>query len=252
MTNFFFQAGLAYGGLKSEFFNSTPLHQPSTQFASNRHVSEGYGGHIMYNQELWILPLISMFSSEMSKNLINSRLRRGLNVDSLNVYEQAREAAKQESLEGLRYPWEQGDYGVEVSPLKDAKNKMHTSADISFGIRHYLRMTHNREFLLQSVMNDVALRGEDYLKELAVYWNNRFEYDFQSNQYVLKSESPIYHDAEFERRKNVRLKRLINNKKGVSFGEKSRNREVDNEAYTNFMAALSMDTYKYALNLSSK
>ena len=30
----------------------------------------------------------------MSKSIINSRLRRGYNLDSLNVYEQARENAK--------------------------------------------------------------------------------------------------------------------------------------------------------------
>ncbi len=30
----------------------------------------------------------------MSRSIINSRLRRGYNLDSLNVYEQARENAK--------------------------------------------------------------------------------------------------------------------------------------------------------------
>lgn len=162
-------AGLAYGGLRREFFNISAI-QPSY-----RAITEGYGGHIMYNQELWILPLMSMFNVDMSKNIINSRLRRGLNTDSLNIYEQARENAKKENLDGLRYAWEQADYGIDVSPYLDARqSKVHTSADISFGIRQYLRHTHSREFLLQSVSADVSVRGEDYLNEIAKYWFDRF------------------------------------------------------------------------------
>jgi hypothetical protein len=46
-------SGLAYGGLKREYFNE------SMAFPINRPLSEAYGGHIMYNQEFMILPLIS-------------------------------------------------------------------------------------------------------------------------------------------------------------------------------------------------
>jgi trehalose/maltose hydrolase-like predicted phosphorylase len=211
---------LAYGGLKREYFNET------MNYGSNRQVSEGYGGHIMYNQELWILPLVSMFNMDMSKNIINSRLRRGLNADHVTVFEQARENARLENNNGLRYPWEQGDYGVDVSPYQDArKSKIHTSADISFGLRSFLRMTHSKEFLLQSVSNDVSVRGEDYLHELAKYWFDKFELSSDSRQYEIR---------------------------GVSFGERPQSREVNNEAFTNHMATLALDTYKYALQLSDK
>ena len=174
-------AGLAYGGLKTEFFNST-------QTNLNRHLSEGYGGHVMYNQELWILPLVSMFSYDMSKLLIQSRVRRGLNQQELNVYEQAREMAKAESLDGLRYPWEQGDFGVDVSPYQDArKSKIHTSGDISFGIKSYLRMSQNRDFLLQAVSNEVTVRGEDFLNEIAKYWSGKMKLESTSNKFEIKS-----------------------------------------------------------------
>lgn len=137
-----------------------------------------------------MLPLIAMFNQDMSKSIINSRLRRGLNTDHMNMYEQARELAKQENLMGLRYPWEQGDYGVDVSPFADMrKSKIHVSADISFGIRSYLRVTHSREFLLQSMSSEVAVRGEEYINEIAKYWNDKFELDPMSNQYEIKSNS---------------------------------------------------------------
>lgn len=40
--------------------------------------------------------------------------------------------------------------------------------------------------------------------------------------------------------------------KGVSFGERSQTREVDNEAFTNYMGAMTMDTYKYALQVTDR
>jgi trehalose/maltose hydrolase-like predicted phosphorylase len=212
-------AGLAYGGLKSEFWNQT---YPIT---SNQrvHFSEGYGGHVTYHQELWMLPLVSMFNPEMSKSIINSRFRRGFNTDSASVYELAREAARLENLEGVRYPWEQGDFGGDVSPFADArKSKIHTSADISYGMRSYLRHTHSREFLTQSVSSDAGVRGEDFLNEVAKYWNGRFNFETLTNQYEIRT---------------------------VSFGEKSRPNEVNNEAFTNYIAAVTLDTYKYVLYL---
>ena len=213
-------AGLAYGGLKSEFFNNS-VFQPSTN--RQQHFSEGYGGHVMYNQEFWMLPLVSMFNSDMAKSVINSRFRRGFNQDSTGIYELAREAAKQESYEGVRYPWEQGDFGQDVSPFSDArKSKIHVSADISYGIRQYLRASHSREFLQQSVSSDAGVRGEDYLNEIAKYWNGRFKFDTITNQYEIK---------------------------GVSFGEKTQSREVNNDLFTNYIGALTMDTYKYVLYL---
>lgn len=39
---------------------------------------------------------------------------------------------------------------------------------------------------------------------------------------------------------------------GVSFGEIQRTKLENNEAFTNYMAAQSLDTYKYALMLTGK
>lgn len=146
----------------------------------------------MYHQELFVLPLVSMFNQDMGRSLIASRVRRGLNTDSSNLYDQARELAKAENLLGLRYPWEQGDYGVDVSPFTDTrKSKIHVSADISFGIRSYLRVTNSRDFLQQSVSSEVSVNGLDYLNEIAKYWNDKFELDSLSNLYEIKGSFRI-------------------------------------------------------------
>jgi hypothetical protein len=217
-------AGLAYGGLRPEFFNET---SQNSQFTSNRAITEAYGGHVMYNQELWILPLVSLFSSEMPKTLIHSRMRSGYNREYPSMYVQAQEAAKDEGYPGgLRYPWEQGDYGIDVSPFEDARDsKIHVSADLSFGIRSYLRMSHDRTWLQQQISSDASTRGEEFLNDIAKYWFERMKLDSFSNQFEID---------------------------GVSFGERSQSRKVDNEFYTNYMAGLSMDTFKYALYLGEK
>lgn len=168
-----------------------------------------------------------MFNQDMSMSIINSRVRRGYNTDHMNVYEQARELAREEKLEGVRYAWEQADYGIDVSPYQDAKkNKIHTSGDISFGIRSFLRNTHNKDFLLQSISSEASVRGEEYLNEIAKYWNDKFEIDpLNPNEFQIKR---------------------------ISFGERPQSREVDNDIFTNYIGILSMDTYKYALELTGK
>ena len=182
--------GLAYGGTRYEFFNNTLLTPTPT-----RPQSDGYGGHVTYHQELLVLPLVAAFNQDMARSVIGSRVRRGLNTDHMNVYEQARELAKQEGLVGLRYPWESGDYGVDVSPWPDQrKSKLHVSADISFGVRTYLRVTGSREFVTQAVSGEVSVRGDEFLNEIAKCWNDKFELDSISNQYEIKS---IYTTSSF-------------------------------------------------------
>lgn len=191
----------------------------------NRHKSEGYGGHLTYHQEFWVLPLVSMFSPDMAKNLINSRLRRSYTNESPNLFDMARIRAQEKGLDGIQYCTEQAEFGGEVSPFKDADKKIHTTADISYGLRAFLRLTHSKEFLQQAVSSDVALNGEEYFKEFAKFWADRMEYSEANNGYNIK---------------------------GVSFGEEGQSREVDNEAFTNYMALQSLDAYKYALVINGK
>ncbi len=191
----------------------------------NRHKSEGYGGHLTYHQELWILPLISMFSPGMAKNLINSRLRKSYTSESPSLFDVARLRAQEQGLDGIQFSTEQAEFGVEVSPFKDAYKKIHTTADISHGLHSFLQITHSKEFLQQAVSSDVALNGEEYLKEFAKFWANKMKYDERTNDFAIKE---------------------------VSFGEEGQSREVDNEAYTNYLAIQALDTYKYALAVNDK
>ncbi len=161
----------------------------------------------------------------MSKNLINTRLRKNSMNNHMSVFAEAVERAQDNNLRGVQFPSEQGEYGIEVSPFKDASKKIHITADISYGLRCFLRMSHSSEFLQQAVASEVSLKGEEYIYEFAKYWASRMRYDGVKNRFVIE---------------------------GVSFGERPQTKEVNNEAFTNYMALLSLDTYKYALTLSKK
>ena len=64
-------SGLAYGGLRPEYFNE------SLSYPSNRPLTEAYGGHVMYNQEFSILPLVSYDNFQFSFSfayILNAKL----------------------------------------------------------------------------------------------------------------------------------------------------------------------------------
>ena len=214
-------AGLAYGALRREFYNSS-----SSISTTNRQYSEGNGGHIMYQQDFWILPIISMFTQDMSKAIIQSRLRRGLNTDHMNILEQARENAKDDAAEGIRYVNEQGDYGKDISPLLEVRKKRYyVTGTVGFGLRSYLRMSHDRDFIANTISSDVGIKGEDLINEIAKYWNSKLKLAPNSNLYEIRD---------------------------VVFGDQNLLRDVNNEAFTNTLAKLSLDSYQYALRLCDR
>lgn len=211
-----FIGGLSYGALRKEYYNSTV-----SNYLINKHYSEGYGGHIMYNQDFWILPLISMFNRDMAKSIIQSRVRSS--IDHMSIWEQAKKNALDEGAEGLRYPWEQGDYGQDLSSMMDMrKKKILVTGAVSFGTRAYIRMSHDKDFLV----NDIAasLKGEDFVGELAKYWNSKLTYNTGNQLFELNN---------------------------VLFGELNQ-KEVNNEAFTNTLAKIALNSYKYALRIADK
>lgn len=214
-------AGLAYGALRQEFYNTT-----STIVTPNRQYSEGTGGHTTYHQDFWILPIISMFNQDMSKMLIQSRLRRGFNNDHMNILEQAKENAKEDAAEGVRFVNEQGDYGKDLSPLLEVRKKRYyPTGTVGFGLRSYLRMSHDRDFITNLISSDSGIKGEDFINEIAKFWNSKFKLAPTSNQYEIRD---------------------------VVFGSENLLRDVNNEVFTNLVAKISLDSYQYALRLTDR
>ncbi len=189
-------------------------------------MSDGYGGHVMFNQDFWILPVISLFSQDMSKSIMQSRMRRVYPSEMSTILDVAREIAQSEGADGLRYAWEQADFGKDVSPSDDVKRKkIHVTADVGYGLRSYLRMSHDRDFLLNFIASDAKIKGEDLIHELSKYWNSKLVKNPNKDLYEIKD---------------------------VLFGDQNQQREVNNEIFTNYMAKINIDSYKYALRLSEK
>jgi alpha,alpha-trehalose phosphorylase len=153
-------------------------------------------------------------------------MRRVFPSEFSTLLDVAREIAQSEGAEGLRFAWEQADFGKDVSPAEDVKRKkLHVTADVGFGLRSYLRMSHDRDFLLNLVSSDAKIKGEDLVLELSKYWNSKLVKNPNKNQYEIKE---------------------------VLFGDQNQQREVNNEAFTNYMARINIDSYKYALRLTEK
>lgn len=189
-------------------------------------MSEGYGGHLTYTQELMVLPIVSLFSGDMAKSIIQSRMRRGYNTDHIAIWDQARENAKAESARGIRFAWEQGDFGKDICQSNEIKRKkIHVTGSIGFGIRSYLRSSHDKNFLLNSLStgNDYY-KGEDFVNDLAEYWNSKLVKNI-NNEYDID---------------------------GVLYGENIVTREVNNEAFTNYLAKINLETCKYAVRMQEK
>lgn len=126
-----------------------------------------YKGCYFWDTEIFMLPFYIYTHPEAAKNLLLYRYH------TLNA---AREHAKKMSSRGARYPWMTSFDGSEQCESWDiGACEVHVTADIVYGMDHYIRITGDTQFLL-----DYA--AEVYL-ETARFWESRFTYDERSDQY---------------------------------------------------------------------
>lgn len=81
----------------------------------------------------------------------------------------------------LRFPWESAATGVEViQPGYEyiAEFQQHISADISFALKFYTSLTHDKEFLQSE--------GCRLATEIAEFWASRVEFNATTSLYDIK------------------------------------------------------------------
>ena len=172
---------------------------------------EAYRGHIFWD-ELFILPFLNLRVPELTRALLRYRYRR---------LDQARYAASLAGLSGAMYPWQSGSSGREetqryhLNPdsgrwLPDASHlQRHINSAIAYNIWHYYQATADSEFL--------RFWGGEIILEIARFWASISTYNRTIDRYeILAVMGPDeYHDAY----------------PGADTPG------VDNNAYTNLMAA---------------
>ena len=117
---------------------------------------EAYFGHYFWDTEVYLLPFFLYTRPEAAKMLERFRIR---------ALEGAKKNAAAYGYAGARYPWESGLTGEEQCPnWQYGDHEVHITADVAFGLWHYLCATKDEEFLEQAAPVFV---------ETARYWLER-------------------------------------------------------------------------------
>lgn len=173
---------------------------------------EGYKGHSFWDTEIFVFPYFLLTQPKAARTLLEYRY---------NTLAGARKKAAENGCEGAMYPWESAwkDDG-EVTPLWGAADvvtgkptkiwtgilELHITADIAFAVKQYFRATGDQDFLDRY--------GYEIVVDAARFWASRAEWKPEHDRYE-------YTDV---------------------IGPDEYKEHVDNNAYTNYMAAYNMRT----------
>jgi kojibiose phosphorylase len=168
---------------------------------------ERYKGHVFWDNETFVLPFFIYTHPPTARALLGYRYR---------TLPAARAIARAHGWRGAAYAWESADTGEDVTPpsyftasgqrkdVRTGEEEHHLDADIGFAVWQYWQATGDEEYLLAE--------GAEVLFELARFWASRADRGGDGRWHVRKVIGPDeYHEG------------------------------VDDNAYTNQMAALLLD-----------
>lgn len=171
---------------------------------------EGYKGHSFWDTEMFILPYYIFTKPDTAKTLLEYRYRNLLG---------ARSKAKEYGYEGAMYPWESAwvDDGEvtpshlgadvitgEITKVWTGIIEHHISADIAYAVEQYYLVTKDEQYMEEC--------GYEIILDTALFWASRVQYNQQKDCYEILD---VIGPDEYQE-------------------------HVDNNAYTNYMAAYNM------------
>lgn len=150
---------------------AAPRHEDRVSIGAKTLSGMGYKGHVFWDTELFITPVMIVSHPEIARNLLMYRY---------HLLQPARENAKANGFEGAMFPWESTDTGTETTPkwsdpLPDGsririwtgEREQHISTDIAYAAWMYWRWTGDRAFLCN--------HGAEIILDSAVFWGSRVE-----------------------------------------------------------------------------
>lgn len=149
----------------------------------------GYSGHVFWDSDVFVLPAIASMSPAAARAMLEYRIRR---------MAPARTIAQLKGLDGLRFPWESGSRGEDITPLSGRANgewlpiltgqlEEHITADIAWAASHYADWTGDQEFL--------SGPGRPLVCETARYWAARIQTDVDGTAHIRHVIGPDeYHE----------------------------------------------------------
>lgn len=189
---------------------------------------EAYRGHVFWD-EIFILPLLNLRMPMLTQALLRYRYRR---------LREARIAAREAGFRGAMFPWQSGSDGREESQRIHLNPKSgrwtpditylqrHISAAIAYSVWQYYQVSGNQEFL--------SLFGAELFIEIARFWASIAEYNTAMDRYEIRG---VIGPDEFH----------------TAYPGRDDSRPgVDNNAYTNVMAAWVLARADQVLELLSE
>ena len=233
MRDFWSRSGLKIEGISKEeeaairfaqyhIQGMTPWHTDKSSIAAKGLTGEGYKGHVFWDTEIFLFPSLLYTYPETARNLLKFRYL-GL--------EGARKKARDYGFAGAMFPWEAAKTGEEETPLYAALNiytgkankvwsgikEYHVTADIVYALNQYYEATKDQEFMNQY--------GYEMAFEAAQFWATCARWDEKKEKFGI-------YDV---------------------IGPDEYTEHIDNNAYTNYMAAYCVKiAYAYAEDLKKQ
>jgi len=164
-----------------------------------------YRGHVYWDTDIFMFPFYLYTNPRAARALVMYRVRR---LDG------ARANAQKNGFRGAQFPWESASTGEEVTPpnwfdpivgggeeIRVHEQQHHITADVAYGMDYYLRAVGERRLLVE--------HAAELFIETARFWASRVRLDPRKKRYVIT--------------------RVIGPDEG--------HEDVDNNWYTNWMAA---------------
>ncbi|RYY15901.1 MAG: glycoside hydrolase family 65 protein, partial [Cytophagaceae bacterium] len=120
----------------------------------------GYSGHVFWDSDLWMFPVLLVLHPELAKPLVEYRFRR---------LALARRNAVAHGYRGAMYPWESADSGAEETPVWALTGPFehHVSACVGLAAWQYYGATQDRAWL--------RTKGWPVISATADFWLSRVE-----------------------------------------------------------------------------
>ncbi|MEA5592880.1 beta-phosphoglucomutase [Rivularia sp. UHCC 0363] len=188
---------------------ATPRHNDKVSIPPKTLSGFEYRGHIFWDTEIFILPLLTFTQPALARNLLNYRY---------HTLPGARRKAQQLGYKGAMFAWESAITGDEVTPqwVHDPNGKLvriwcgeleiHINADIAYASWNYWQHTGDNQW-----MSDY---GAEIILDTAVFWESRVTWNEQRQSYDIL---------------NV-------------IGPDENHEQVDNNAFTNVMVRWHLQT----------
>lgn len=151
-----------------------------------------YQGHSFWDTEIWMQPVVLLFEPKWSEELLHYRFM---------LREAAANNARETGFSGLRYPWESGYTGIEVTPPccpEVVEYQHHITGDIAFAARLHLFATHDFTWFKNE--------GCELAYRTAQFWESHVEFNENLGLYEIKRNYILYDQHKYKNYINIYFK----------------------------------------------